>query len=288
MAIGDVDQSGAWTTRAGGPRARPQRLVVVSGPKDGAGRTTLTAHLAVGLLRMGLDVGVVDLDLRNRGLTRWLARRGLRAGAIDPGLVMPASPVTSVGPPRDLTMAQADEAARWPSVLAAMGAACDTVIVDAPADGGDLARDVHADADVALTLVADSAADVDLLFEMGENGEETGRPGPYARAVWEARKRRVQRRGAPFDWVVARARALDAPAEAMLETRLNDAARLLGARIGPRLKERAAWRAGFAAGLTAFDAPHADSPGARAAAQEARDLLIVMKLAGLEGAALAF
>mgnify|MGYP000727116719 CR=1 FL=1 len=50
-------------------------IVALSAPKDGVGRTMLAAHLAVAALRNGTPTGLVDLDTRDRGLTRWLRRR---------------------------------------------------------------------------------------------------------------------------------------------------------------------------------------------------------------------
>jgi chromosome partitioning protein len=53
---------------------RPRKLVLVSSPKGGAGKTHLTRNLAVAALMAGLDVGTVDLDPQ-QSLTRWYARR---------------------------------------------------------------------------------------------------------------------------------------------------------------------------------------------------------------------
>ncbi|MEL6228220.1 MAG: division plane positioning ATPase MipZ, partial [Pseudomonadota bacterium] len=51
---------------------REARVIVVGNEKGGAGKSTVSIHLCVALMRTGHRVGVVDLDVRQRTLTRYL------------------------------------------------------------------------------------------------------------------------------------------------------------------------------------------------------------------------
>jgi chromosome partitioning protein len=53
---------------------RPRKLVLISSPKGGAGKTHMTRNLAVAALMEGLDVGTIDL-YPQQSLTRWYGRR---------------------------------------------------------------------------------------------------------------------------------------------------------------------------------------------------------------------
>jgi chromosome partitioning protein len=267
--------------RAGGFAAlvRPRAgscVVVLSAPKDGAGRTTLAAHLAVAALHHGLTAGVVDLDVRDRGLTRWLRRRE-RAGERRADLVMPAA---VAGDPLDVDA----ELARWPSLAAAMRAACALVVVDAPAGCDALAREAVARADRAITIVADAASEVDRLLDVDAAGRDAGRPSAYAKMIWQERLDRARADGGALDWRILRARSLGP--DTVADARFEAAERRLGAHFAPALPDDPTWREGFAEGLTALDLDRAsarESPAARAL----RDLLIALRLPGLEGAQLA-
>lgn len=51
------------------------RIIVIGNEKGGAGKSTVSIHLSIGLLTIGKKVGVIDLDVRQRSLTRYLENR---------------------------------------------------------------------------------------------------------------------------------------------------------------------------------------------------------------------
>lgn len=250
-------------------------IVALSAPKDGAGRTTLAAHLAVAALRNGLAAGVVDLDVRDRALTRWLRRRE-RAAERRPDLVMPAA---IAGEPLDAQ----GEIARWPAVAEAMRRTCALIVVDLPAGADPLAREAVARADRVITVVADAAAEVDRLLDVDSAGKDMGRPSAYARMIWQERLDRARASAPALDWRILRSRALRPDKAA--EARFDEAERRLGAYRAPTFPDEPGWRDGFADGLTALDREQAATQGTAALAL--RDLLIALRLPGLEGARLA-
>lgn len=250
-------------------------IVALSAPKDGAGRTTLAAHLAVAALRNGLAAGVVDLDVRDRALTRWLRRRE-RAAERRPDLVMPAA---ISGEPLDA----AGELARWPAVAEAMRRTCALIVVDLPAGAEPLAREGVARADRVVTVVTDGAGEVDRLLDVDASGKDMGRPSAYARMIWQERLDRARVNASALDWRILRTRALGADKAA--DARFEEAERRLGAYRAPTFADDPGWRDGFAEGLTALDREPVAGRGATALAL--RDLLIALRLPGLEGARLA-
>ncbi|CAN0596649.1 unnamed protein product, partial [Ectocarpus sp. 12 AP-2014] len=50
-------------------------IIVVGNEKGGAGKSTVSMHIATSLVRMGHLVGVLDLDLRQRSFGRYVENR---------------------------------------------------------------------------------------------------------------------------------------------------------------------------------------------------------------------
>ena len=50
-------------------------IIVVGNEKGGSGKSTTSMHIATALSRMGWRVGVLDLDLRQRSLGRYVENR---------------------------------------------------------------------------------------------------------------------------------------------------------------------------------------------------------------------
>ena len=51
------------------------RIIVVGNEKGGAGKSTVSVHLCIALLRSGNKIGLIDLDVRQRTLTRYMENR---------------------------------------------------------------------------------------------------------------------------------------------------------------------------------------------------------------------
>jgi len=68
--------------------ARPY-VIVIGNEKGGTGKSTTATHLIVALLRLGFSVGSVDLDARQRTLTRVFDNRRAYAEAGGCDLPMP-------------------------------------------------------------------------------------------------------------------------------------------------------------------------------------------------------
>src|SRR6202012_3038854 len=57
------------------PDLRSAHVIVVGNEKGGAGKATISIHLAVALLKAGRKVACIDLDTRQQTLTRFFENR---------------------------------------------------------------------------------------------------------------------------------------------------------------------------------------------------------------------
>ena len=65
-------------------------IIVVGNEKGGAGKSTVSMHIATALARMGHRVGVLDLDLRQKSMARYIANRTATMARHDLDLPTPA------------------------------------------------------------------------------------------------------------------------------------------------------------------------------------------------------
>jgi chromosome partitioning protein len=226
---------------------------------------------------------VIDLDVRQRSVGRFFTNR--RAWMAAAGVELPV-PLPDALEGFDFETATPDAAmAAFEAAYASLEAQADYVLIDTPGGDTPLSRAAHARADLIVTPMNDSFVDFDMLGTVDPVTLELARPGLYAQAVWEARKRRMMADRSSVDWVVLRNRL--APAEARNRKRLDERvaalSRRVGFRIGPGLRDRVIYRELFPFGLTIADLspkvkPVAVSLGHVAARQELRGVIQALNL----------
>jgi len=270
-------------------------VIVVGNEKGGAGKSTIAVHLSLALMRMGHRVGVIDLDTRQRTFTRYMENRAAWAKAQNQSLPIPEMGLVAMGTSRQLDTREEEETHNWQAALGALKAHHDFIIVDAPGSDTYLSRLAHGDADTILTPINDSFVDFDLLANTAQGGVAQARPSLYSEMVWEARKHKAARTHKSIDWVVMRNRMsmINARNKQKVGESLQTLSNRLGFRLAPGFGERVIYRELFPSGLTLLDLTQKGSAiqfsmSHVAARQELRDLLIVLKLNALQGAAFAF
>jgi chromosome partitioning protein len=279
------------------PAPRQSHVIVVGNQKGGAGKSTVAMHVIVALMRMGRRTGVVDLDIRQRSLTRYIENRARWIAARGANLPLPQILELSESRERQLDAAEAEEESALRAALRRLSETCDFIVIDSPGGDSHLSRLAHAYADTLVTPLNDSFVDFDLLGDIDANNADIVRPSIYSEMVWESRKRKALAVRTPIDWVVLRNRTATSKIEAKNKQRVGQALTTLSARIGfrlaPGLSERVIYRELFPQGLTLLDLDAAGVEGEMkmghlAARQELRDLFITLKLPGLEGEPLKF
>ena len=50
-------------------------VIIIGNEKGGSGKTTTAMHITCSLLHLGFEVGIIDLDLRQRSFTRYMENR---------------------------------------------------------------------------------------------------------------------------------------------------------------------------------------------------------------------
>jgi chromosome partitioning protein len=228
-------------------------VIVVGNEKGGTGKSTLSMHLIVALLGMGLSVGSIDIDARQATLTRYLENRRARKDGAELGLALPEHVALPPTPDR-----AADEAALVATV-AHLKQAHQVVVIDTPGSDHYLSRLGHSFADTLVTPLNDSLVDLDVLARVDPATMRIVRPSQYSELVWETKKQRALRgEKAVVDWIVVRNRlhSLDARNKRDVEKLLADLAKRIGFRLVPGLGERVIYRSLFLEGLTLLDLRH--------------------------------
>lgn len=269
--------------------AKRGHIIVVGNEKGGSGKTTTTMHLMVALLRLGFKVGSMDIDARQRSLTRYLENRKATMVKENSPLPSPHHIVVTKSPFTTQQETEEDERDRFTRALAKLLVTCDFVVIDAPGNDTYLARLAHSYADTVITPVNDSFVDLDVLGAVDGMTLEVQKPSIYSEMLWEQKLQRARRDGGTIDWVVMRNRLsnIDARNKRLITKVMEELAKRLGFRQAPGFSERVIYRELFLLGLTVLDVLETTKAGTLsmshlAARQEVRELLKALKIPAIE------
>ena len=267
---------------------RPVRVIVVANEKGGSGKSTVAMHVAVALAKRGQRVATVDLDSRQKTLTRYVENRRAWAERVGRELEIPRHFWLDDAAPDE------DTAAALAEILDTLRQTTDAVVIDTPGHDGALMRLAHSMADTLITPLNDSFVDLDVLGHLDPDTFAITGVSHYAKTVEAARQQRAGAGRAPIDWIVLRNRLSMTPShnKRLVSVGLIELARKLGFRCVEGLAERVVFREFYLRGLTAFDDLDEATLGKRptlshvTARQEVEALLEAMNL-GAETAPLA-
>jgi chromosome partitioning protein len=263
-------------------------IIVVGNEKGGAGKSTVSMHLATALARMGHKVGALDLDLRQRTLGRYVENRQayMEASGIDLPQVhchdLPEIDSASLKPGENIY----DH--RLSAAVASLEPDNDFILIDCPGSHTRLSQVAHSLADTLVTPLNDSFVDFDLLARIDPQGEKILGPSVYSEMVWNARQLRAQAGLRPIDWIIVRNRV--ATQRMLNKEKMERAIRMLSKRLGfrvaPGFSERVIFRELFPRGLTLLDLKDIGIKQMNisnvAARQELREMLKALKLPGVD------
>jgi len=263
-------------------------IIVVGNEKGGAGKSTVSMHVATALSRMGHKVNGLDLDLRQKTFGRYVDNR--RQFMEKSGLDLP-SPLYHDLPDVDPDSLRPGENVydrRLSEAVAALEPDSDFIVIDCPGSHTRLSQVAHSLADTLVTPLNDSFVDFDLLAHVDADARKILKPSVYSEMVWNARQLRAQAGLKPIDWVVVRNRlgAQNMVNKKKMGEALENLAKRIGFRIAPGFNERVIFRELFPRGLTLLDLKDVGVKQLNisnvAARQELRDLIKSLHLPGVD------
>lgn len=264
-------------------------IIIVGNEKGGAGKSTMSMHVATALSRLGHRVGALDLDLRQKTFARYLENR--LAFCLREGIELPTPDY------RDLPAVSNDDLAEGENLydrrlsLAVTGleADCDFILIDCPGSHTRLSQVAHSLADTLITPLNDSFIDFDLLARVDPETNKILGPSVYSEMVWNARQLRAQAGLKPIDWIVLRNRlgAQNMHNKKKMGQAMEDLSKRIGFRMASGFSERVIFRELFPRGLTLLDLKDIGVKNALnisnvAARQELRDLMKGLALPNVE------
>ncbi len=262
-------------------------IIVVGNEKGGAGKSTVSMHVATTLARLGHRVGAVDLDLRQKSLGRYVENR--TRFAEKEGLSLPSASYHEL-PEVDSSALKPGENVydhRLSAAIAMLEPESDFILIDCPGSHTRLSQVAHSLADTLITPLNDSFVDFDMLARIDSDGDTILGPSVYAEMVWNARQLRAQAGLPPIDWLVMRNRlgAQQMVNKQKMEAAIDKLARRIGFRVAPGFNERVIFRELFPRGLTLLDLKDVGVKQLNisniAARQELRDLIKALDLPGV-------
>lgn len=261
-------------------------VIVLGNEKGGTGKSTLSMHILVHLLRMGFKVGSIDVDARQGTFTRYLENRQGYSQSHNLNLLMPTHVALNKSSLDHRLEAEAEDRANMEVTMNGFKD-YDFVVIDTPGNDTYISRLAHSYANVIITPVNDSFIDLDVLMKIKDLEKNQISPSHYAEMVWNQKKERIIRDKVTIDWIVIRNRLSNLASrnkEEMWRV-LQLLAKRIGFRVGEGFAERVIFRELFLSGMTVLDLEdtgQALTLSHVAARQELRSLLCMLNLPQLE------
>ncbi|MEA3066624.1 MAG: chromosome partitioning protein, partial [Sphingomonadales bacterium] len=168
-------------------------FIVFANEKGGTGKSTTAVHTAIALAASGHRVAALDLDGRQRTMTRYLENRDATMRRLDKELPHAAYEVLDDHSEQGLGAA-----------IGRLAEKADVIIVDTPGRDDEIARLAILRADTLVTPMNDSFVDLDLIGQVHPENYKITKPSFYAELIWNSRTQRAKETGRGVDWVVLR------------------------------------------------------------------------------------
>jgi chromosome partitioning protein len=237
------------------PDLRTAHVIVVANEKGGTGKSTLSIHISVALLKVGFRVATIDLDTRQRTLTRFFENRASWAVNAPWNVELPRHHALDRGNSDNVRDNETWEFGAFATAIAEVEHEYEFVVIDTPASDSYLMRLAHSLADTLVSPMNDSFIDVDVFSRVHHDRAQRGQVAQYADLVLEARRKRKLVDQGIIDWIIVRNR--------MSSTQSNNAKQIAASlsRLAGQLKfrpaeglhDRVIFRELFPIGLTALD-----------------------------------
>jgi chromosome partitioning protein len=237
------------------PDLRSAHVIVIGNEKGGTGKSTLSIHITVALLKAGFRVATIDLDTRQRTLTRFFENRSSWAQTAPWEVELPFHHALDRGASANVHDNETMEFGAFADAIAAIEHAYEFVIIDTPASDSYLMRLAHSLADTLVSPVNDSYIDVDVFSRVHHDKTHRGEVAHYADLVLEARRKRHLVDQGLIDWVLVRNRVASIQSNNAKQIAISLARLAVELQFRPMegLHDRVIFRELFPIGLTALD-----------------------------------
>jgi chromosome partitioning protein len=237
------------------PDLRTAHVIVVANEKGGTGKSTISIHVSIALMKAGFRVATIDLDTRQRTLTRFLENRASWAAEAPWNVELPYHLALDRGTSMSIRDNETLEFGAFAAAIAEVEHEYEFVVIDTPASDSYLMRLAHSLADTLVSPINDSFIDVDVFSRVHHDRAQRGKVAQYADLVLEARRRRKLVDQGIIDWVLVRNRiaSIQSNNARQIETSLDRLAVELQFRPAEGLHDRVIFRELFPIGLTALD-----------------------------------
>jgi chromosome partitioning protein len=248
-------------------------FIVFANEKGGTGKSTTAVHTAIALAASGHRVGALDLDGRQRTMTRYLENRDATMRRLETELPRAAYEVLEEASEETLT-----------ATIGRLAEHADVIVIDTPGRDDPVAKAAILKADTLVTPMNDSFVDLDLIGQVHPENYKITRPSFYAELIWNSRTQRAKQTGKSVDWVVLRNRLQHVESHNLkrVGAALDELARRVGFRVIPGLGERVIYRELFPKGLTLLDLQQLGEVGLGhiTARQELREMIAGLGVPG--------
>lgn len=232
------------------------KIFVIGNEKGGAGKTTCSMHLIIGLLDKGYKIASIDTDSRQHSLTTYINNRKAYnqknpESKVDMPLHFHLKEVIN----DSVQEKEKQEKIQFDQVFNMAKNHADFIVIDTPGSHTNLSRIAHSHADTVVTPINDSFIDLDVMAKINSETLDTSSPSIYSQMLWEQKMERASRDRGSIDWVVVRNRlgSLDAQNKRNVEQALKKLSKRISFKVAPGFSERVIFRELFPHGLTLLD-----------------------------------
>lgn len=225
-------------------------IIVVGNEKGGAGKTTSSMHLIMSLLHLGFKVSSIDVDFRQKSLSRYLENRVSYAKNHNLSLYMPDHFTLDESQDKDADLEKLQK-----FIENQKKGEIDFLIIDTPGSNTAISTYAHSLADTIITPINDSFLDLDVIAKIEADSLKIIKPSFYAQAIWEQKMAKAKASAGEINWLVVRNRV--SSIDAKNKQRMSDVLHRLASRVGFKVllgfNERVIYRELFLHGLTLLD-----------------------------------
>ncbi len=234
--------------------ANKAHIIVVGNEKGGTGKSTISMHLIVNLLKDGFKVASIDLDGRQGSLSKFIQNRARYIEKHDVFLPLPEHICAM---PANLTSAEEcrQDIEQLEAKIEELSREYDVIVIDTPGSYNHLFLAGHEYADTLVTPINDSLVDLDVLAQINPDTLKVEAPSHYAELVWDIRKKRATKGKPQMRWIVLRNRLahLKTRNKGNTEKILDELSKKVGFFMLKGVGERVIYKELYLQGLTVLD-----------------------------------